>query len=69
MNDYSKLGEAGAQVIACVAVNDAFVMKAWGEQSGAEAKVSWSYVVLNPEVCMGSRTLQSVIAEDGSLKT
>lgn len=40
VNDYAKLTEAGAQVIACVAVNDAYVMKAWAEQSGAEAKVS-----------------------------
>ena len=49
VSDYSKLGEAGAQVIACVSVNDAFVMKAWGEQSGAEAKVRLSHL-MNPQV-------------------
>ena len=39
INDYDKLTKAGAQVIACVAVNDAFVMTAWGEQAGAKDKV------------------------------
>ncbi|KAL3149945.1 hypothetical protein ABBQ38_013306 [Trebouxia sp. C0009 RCD-2024] len=38
VNDYAKLSEAGAQVIVCVSVNDAFVMEAWGKQTGAEAK-------------------------------
>ena len=57
VNDYSKLSEAGAQVIACVAVNDAFVMKAWGEQSGAEAKVSWIHLMLIIQVCMDGRML------------
>ena len=27
------------QVIACIAVNDAFVMEAWGEQNSAKGKV------------------------------
>ena len=56
VSDYSKLGEAGAQVIACVSVNDAFVMKAWGEQSGAEAKVRLS-LFMNPQACTESRKL------------
>lgn len=43
VNDFAKLTEAGAQVIACVSVNDAFVMKAWGEQAGADAKVSLGF--------------------------
>lgn len=63
VNDFSKLSEAGAQVIACVSVNDAFVMKAWGEQSGAEAKVSWGHLMLNSQelgCCYG-------MAEVGSL--
>ncbi len=32
-----KLQAAGVDTIACVAVNDAFVMKAWGESQGCEA--------------------------------
>ncbi len=39
VSDYDKLTKAGAQVIACTAVNDAFVMAAWGEQNGADGKV------------------------------
>lgn len=42
ITDYDKLTKAGAQVIACVAVNDAFVMTAWGEQAGAKDKVPLS---------------------------
>lgn len=45
VNDYAKLSEAGAQVIVCVSVNDAYVMKAWGDQTGAEAKVTWGMTV------------------------
>lgn len=40
VNDYDKLKQAGAEVIACVSVNDAFVMKAWGDSTGATGKVS-----------------------------
>lgn len=40
VSDYDKLTKAGAQVIACTAVNDAFVMAAWGEANGADGKVS-----------------------------
>ena len=39
INDYDKLSAAGAEVIACVAVNDAFAVNAWGEHHGAKGKV------------------------------
>merc|ERR1719287_46166 len=35
-----ELKAAGAEVVACVAVNDAFVMKAWGKQQETEGKVT-----------------------------
>ena len=41
VSDYDKLTKAGAQVIACTSVNDAFVMAAWGEQNGADGKVQY----------------------------
>lgn len=37
--DYEKLTAAGAEVFACVAVNDPFVMEAWGEAHHATGKV------------------------------
>lgn len=39
VTDYDKLTKAGAEIIVCVAVNDAFVMEAWGDASGAKGKV------------------------------
>jgi len=39
VEQYDGLKEAGADVIACISVNDPFVMRAWGESSGAKGKV------------------------------
>ncbi|CAL8470163.1 g9705 [Coccomyxa elongata] len=37
--DYDKITKAGADLIACVTVNDPFVTAAWGEANGADGKV------------------------------
>ncbi|MDA8275061.1 MAG: peroxiredoxin [Actinomycetota bacterium] len=36
---HDELKAAGVDTIACIAVNDAFVMKAWGEAQNVESKV------------------------------
>ena len=37
---YDELKAKGVDEIACVAVNDAFVLQAWAQQSGADGKVT-----------------------------
>ena len=37
---HDELAAKGVDEIACVAVNDAFVLQAWAQQSGAEGKVT-----------------------------
>ena len=39
VNNIDQLREQGYDLVACVAVNDAFVMDAWGKAQGAEGKV------------------------------
>jgi peroxiredoxin len=39
LDNYDKLKGKGVDTIACLAVNDAFVMRAWGEHAGADGKV------------------------------
>uniref|UniRef100_A0A7S2K918 Thioredoxin domain-containing protein n=1 Tax=Zooxanthella nutricula TaxID=1333877 RepID=A0A7S2K918_9DINO len=39
MEHHADLKAAGAGVVACVSVNDPFVMSAWGRELGAEGKV------------------------------
>jgi peroxiredoxin len=39
INSFDKLKSKGVDTIACMAVNDVFVMKAWGESSKAAGKV------------------------------
>jgi glutaredoxin/glutathione-dependent peroxiredoxin len=37
---YDELTDKGVDEVACVSVNDAFVMQAWAAQSGAEGKIT-----------------------------
>jgi 2-Cys peroxiredoxin 5 len=39
INDRDKYAAKGIDTIACISVNDAYVMQAWGEHSGAADKV------------------------------
>mmetsp|Transcript_11237 Transcript_11237/g.25780 ORF Transcript_11237/g.25780 Transcript_11237/m.25780 type:complete len:202 (+) Transcript_11237:99-704(+) len=39
IDEADALKKAGAEVVACVAVNDPFVMSAWGKEQGTEGKV------------------------------
>ena len=39
MDNYDVLKSKGVEVIACVSVNDAFVMDAWGKSQGATGKI------------------------------
>ena len=40
INQADSIFASGVDIIACVAVNDAFVMTAWGEATGAEGKIT-----------------------------
>ena len=40
VENFGKLKAAGFDAIACISVNDPFVMAAWGKEHGAEGKVS-----------------------------
>ncbi len=39
IQDVEAMREKGVELIVCIAVNDAFVMSAWGEVSGVEDKI------------------------------
>ena len=39
VEDYEALKAKGVDVVACVSVNDAYVMEAWGQQQNATGKV------------------------------
>lgn len=77
----SKLRAAGFDTIACVSVNDPFVMDAWGKQNGAEGKVQMladadgsftraiGLVVDLPAFGLGGRSERySMVVEDGVVK-
>lgn len=38
----AELKNKGIQEIACISVNDAFVMAAWGKEHGADGKVEYN---------------------------
>jgi len=39
VSDFDKIKSKGVDVVACIAVNDPFVMDAWGKANGADGKV------------------------------
>ena len=39
LKNYDKIIDKGFDTIACMSVNDAFVMKAWGEERGVDNKI------------------------------
>ncbi|CAB1332951.1 unnamed protein product [Coregonus sp. 'balchen'] len=39
----AELKSKGVQEVACVSINDAFVMAAWGKEHGAEGKTVWLF--------------------------
>lgn len=39
VQDYEKLKASGVDTVACISVNDVYVMKAWGKDRGATGKV------------------------------
>lgn len=41
ITDYDKIKAKGVDVIACVSVNDAFVMAAWGDENKTTGKVQY----------------------------
>ncbi|KAK9863865.1 hypothetical protein WJX84_001308 [Apatococcus fuscideae] len=80
--DYDKLTKAGAEVIACVSVNDPFVVTAWGESAGATGKIHMLAdpfleltkalgVVLDAEKMLGTNRSKrySAVIEGGKFKT
>jgi len=77
-----ELRAAGVDTIVCIAVNDAFVMGAWGQQQGANGKVmmvgdgnaeltqKMGLSVDSSGFGMGTRSLRfSMIVRDGVLET
>lgn len=46
MQQAEEMKGKGIQELACISVNDAFVMSAWGKEHGADGKVHRYYLVL-----------------------
>jgi len=42
----AELKAKGVEVIACIAVNDPFVMEAWGKAHNADGKASFFVIIL-----------------------
>jgi 2-Cys peroxiredoxin 5 len=78
--DHEKIAAKGIASVACLSVNDAFVMAAWGEAQGAEGKVrmladpAGDYVKalglsVEAAVLGGTRSKRfSMLVEDGAVK-
>jgi len=45
VKDYNAIKAKGIDIIACVAVNDPFVMDAFGKDGGADGKVKWQKMI------------------------
>lgn len=79
VNDFAQITGKGVASINCIAVNDAFVMEAWGQAHGAEGKVrmladpAGDYVKslgldVNAAVLGGTRSKRfSMIIDDGKV--
>ena len=47
MENYNDIKSKGVDAVVCIAVNDPFVMGAWGESHKADGKVSRQYNLKN----------------------
>jgi len=81
VSDYQKFKDKGVDSIVCVAVNDPFVMEAWGISHNVEDKVRMLAdthgdlakalgIVLDAEGMLGNKRMKrfSMIVEDGIVK-
>ena len=81
VSDFDKIKAKGVDTIACISVNDAFVMGAWGKEHGADDKVvmlgdgscefseAMGLTVDRREAGMGIRSQRySMVVDDGVVK-
>lgn len=77
VDNYEELKAKGVEVVACISVNDVFVMKEWGESKNATGKIHMladpnadfakaTGLTMESEMLGGTRTLRfSMVIEDG----